>query len=243
MVLDGRPRDGRIEPTTRLPSGYMSGSPWLLRSAALILGGGALARGTDRDEGYVPVQNPGVGDMGITTIRRRDVMRRLLAQARTSGDPVAPWQPAGQAQGQAEGEFEDESDLLVELHHEWVRLLVARLHRGGVVAERTPAHVRDLYDELSVAHPTLRGILDAHRTNPALRDVTAREHAMLARVAGLAPAGALGDRAAAVGRALLTQRLPMQRPAPGSVAADYPPSTLECLDAPDPGKSRTIRRS
>lgn len=184
--------------------------------------------------------------MGSTTIRRREVLRHLLAHAQASGDAVAPWQRAGKAAAQVEGEavgaFEDESDLLVELHREWVRLLVARLHRGGIVAERTPANVRDVYDELSATHPTLRGVLDGHRTNPALREATAREHAMLARVSGLAPEGALGDRAAAVGLALLTQRVPMQHPAPGPTA-DYPPTIPECLDARDRGRNRTIRRS
>jgi hypothetical protein len=148
--------------------------------------------------------------MGTTTARRRHVIRAVLASAQHTGDTVAPWQEIGEV---AE-HFEDSDDLLVELHSEWVRLLVARLHRGVVVAERTPTNVRDLYDEVGGDHRTLRRILDAHAANPALWEHTAREHAMLARIAGLAPEGTLGEVAAAAGRSLVSQRIPTQRSAP-----------------------------
>jgi hypothetical protein len=148
--------------------------------------------------------------MGTTTARRRNVIRAVLRKAQHTGDTVAPWQEVGEV----EEHFEDPDDLLVELHLEWVRLLVARLHRGVVVAERTPTNVRDLYDEVSGNHRTLRRILDAHAANPALWEHTAREHAMLARIAGLAPEGTLGEVAAAAGRSLVTQRIPTQRSAP-----------------------------
>jgi hypothetical protein len=147
--------------------------------------------------------------MGTTTARRRNVMRAVLRNAQHTGDTVAPWRQVGEV----EEHFEDSDDLLVELHAEWVRLLVARLHKGEVVAERTPLNVRDLYDEVSTRHTTLRRILDAHAANPALWEHTAREHAMLARIAGLAPEGTLGEVAAAAGRSLVTQRIPTQRPA------------------------------
>jgi hypothetical protein len=98
---------------------------------------------------------------------------------------------------------------LAELHREWIRVLVGRLHRGGVVGQRTPGNVRDLYDEVRATHPTLRRVLDAHRGEPALQEPAAREHAMLARVAGLADDDGMGQ-AAALGRALVTQRIPMQ---------------------------------
>ena len=145
--------------------------------------------------------------MGSTTLRRRDFMRAVLTSAQVTGDRIAPWQRVGDV----ERHFDDESDLLVELHREWVRLLVGRLHRGGIVAQRTAANVRDLYDEICDDNPTLRGILDAHTANPSLWEPTAREHAMLARIAGLAHEQTHSEQAAALGRALVTQRIPVQR--------------------------------
>jgi hypothetical protein len=137
-------------------------------------------------------------------------MRAVLRNAQDTGDTVAPWRAVGEVQEH----FADDDDLLVELHAEWVRLLVARLHQGEIVPERTPTNVRDLYDEVSTRHTTLRRILDAHAANPALWEHTAREHAMLARIAGLAPEGTLGEVAAAAGRSLVTQRIPSQRSRP-----------------------------
>ena len=147
--------------------------------------------------------------MGITTVRRRDFMRAVLVRARVEGDEVAPWRAPGL--GAIEQHFDDEGDLLVELHREWLRVLVARLHRGEIVAQRTIANVRDLYDEVGRDHPTLRRILDTHQANPALWEPTSREHAMLARIAGLVPEGMSTEDAADVGRALVTQRFPVQR--------------------------------
>lgn len=141
------------------------------------------------------------------TLGRRSYMRTVLETARSSGDTLAPWA----RHDDLGSHFTDESDLLGELHREWVRLLVGRLHRGQVVARRTPANVRDLYDEVAGEHPTLRSILDCHQADPALWEGTAAEHAMLARVAGLAGDAAPQEEAAAVGRTLVHQRIPVQR--------------------------------
>lgn len=148
--------------------------------------------------------------MAMTTtagLGRRSYMRTLLDRARSSGDTVAPWATVDGL----EAHFRDESDLLGELHREWLRLLVGRLHRGEVVATRTPANVRDLYDEVAATHPTLRRILDTHHADPALWEGTAGEHAMLARIAGLTEEAAPLEEAAAAGRALVHQRIPVQR--------------------------------
>jgi hypothetical protein len=145
--------------------------------------------------------------MGISTLRKRDVMRTVLDIARSNGDARAPWRQLDDV----DRHFTDEADVLVELHREWVRLLLGRLHGGEIVAQRTPANVRDLYDELCEDHPTLRRILDANDANPALWDPTVREHAMLARIAGLAGEGTAAEDAAALGRALVHQRIPAQR--------------------------------
>jgi hypothetical protein len=148
--------------------------------------------------------------MGITTLRRRDYMRAVLESAKDTGDAAAPWTGVGDVSHH----FDDEADLVVELHREWLRLLVARLHRGEIVAQRTAADVRDLYDQTCEDNPTLRRILDAHTANPVLWEPTAREHAMLARIAGLAGEDTAGEDAASLGRSLLASRgLPAQRPA------------------------------
>jgi hypothetical protein len=145
--------------------------------------------------------------MGTTTLHRRDAMRAVIEASRSTGDRVAPWIGLDALTEH----FDGEDDLLVEMHREWLRVLVGRLHRGEIVAQRTPANVRDLYDEMSATHPTLRGILDAHELNPALWEPTSREHAMLARIAGLAPEDASTEHAAALGRSLVKQRIPVQR--------------------------------
>ncbi len=148
--------------------------------------------------------------MGITTVRRRDFMRAVIVHAQAEGDTLAPWRALGGRAGGLDEHFDDEGDLLVELHREWLRVLVARLHRGHIVAQRTVANVRDLYDEVCREHPTLRRILDTHRANPALWEPTAREHAMLARIAGLVTEDTSVDAAADLGRAVVSQRIPVQ---------------------------------
>lgn len=145
--------------------------------------------------------------MPTLSLQRRSVLRDIVRHAQETGDTVAPWrQVAG-----TDGPFVDEADVLLEVHREWVRSLVARLHHREIVAERTPVRVRDLYDEVRAEHPTLRAILDANAAHPALWEPTAQEHALLARIAGLAPAGTLPEQAATVGRTLVTQRIPTQR--------------------------------
>lgn len=148
--------------------------------------------------------------MGVTTIQRRYALRAMLERAATAeaaGEALLPWDSLASV-----GEhFEDEEDALVELHHEWVRVLSARLHRGQIVARRTALNVRDLYDELREEHGVMRRILDAHHAHPALWEPTAREHALLARIAGLAGDDESWEHASALGRALVMQRIPVQR--------------------------------
>ncbi len=140
-------------------------------------------------------------------LQRRAVVREIVRIARETGDVVAPWATVDDVATH----FADDEEVLLEVHREWVRALVARLHRGAIVAERTAVDVRDLYDEVAAAHPTLRGILDTHDTHPVLWEPTAQEHALLARIAGLAPAGTLPERASTIGRTLVSQRIPRQR--------------------------------
>ncbi len=112
---------------------------------------------------------------------RRAYLRALVGSAQRTGDAFAPWRHLGAV----DAPFDGEGEILAELHREWLRVLVTRLHRHGIVAERTHAGVSAVYAEACADHPTLRRILDAHASAPALREPTRREHLMLARVAGL----------------------------------------------------------
>jgi hypothetical protein len=145
--------------------------------------------------------------MPTLSLQRRTVMRDIVRNAQETGDTVAPWRHMEALDDQ----FVDETDILLEVHREWVRVLVARLHQREIVSERTPIRVRDLYDEVSTDHPTLRAILDANVAHPALWEPTAQEHALLARIANLAPAGTHPELAATIGRTLVSQRVPAQR--------------------------------
>jgi hypothetical protein len=131
----------------------------------------------------------------------------MLQQAADRADDVTPWR----VDTAVTEHFDGEDDVLVELHQEWVRLLSAQLHRGQIVASRPALDVRGIYDGLCEAHPTMRRILDAHGAHPALWEPTAREHGLLARIAGLADDEHGWEDAAAQGRALVTQRIPAQR--------------------------------
>lgn len=133
---------------------------------------------------------------------QRSHLRAVLRQARE--DAVALPTP-----GRPEPTLSPE--VLLGLHREWVRLLVGRLHRGGIVAARAAAEVRELYDEARSANPTLRRVLEAHADHPALADPVAGEHAMLARLGGLVPDAAPRSAAAAAGRTLLEEWMPGQR--------------------------------
>lgn len=147
--------------------------------------------------------------METSAIQRRHVIRIVLQQARDTGDAVAPWRGV---EG-ADVFFSGDADVLGALHREWLRALVARLHRGAVVADRSPLQVREVYDETCAENPTLRLILDTHQADPSLWDSTAAEHAMLARLAGLVEDRTPAEVAASAGRDLLLQRIPEQRAA------------------------------
>ena len=140
-------------------------------------------------------------------LERRAVMREIVRTAQETGDSVAPWSSVAEVGAL----FADTDEVLLEVHREWVRVLVARLHRGEIVAERSAVDVRDLYDAVAAENPTLRSILDTYDTHPVLWEPTAQEHALLARIAGLAPAGTHPENASTIGRTLVTQRIPMQR--------------------------------
>lgn len=145
--------------------------------------------------------------MDTTTIDRRQAIRAVLDRARTTTDEREPWR----AVPEAILHFSDDADVLDALHREWLRALVSRLHGGEIVAERSPEAVRDLYEEIRADHPTMRRILEQHKSEPTLVEAVEREHAMLARLAGLVSDDTPQPLAAAVGRWLVEAPFPAQR--------------------------------
>jgi hypothetical protein len=132
--------------------------------------------------------------------RRGDVLRAVIAAADERRDGVLPRDVAGVPET-----FTDDLDLLAALQLKWHTRLAGRIEReqmsqpldlrGSVLtAWRTTA------DEL----PGIRAILDEQRQRPAdeataaaMRKSAAKEHVLLAVMAG--EASAHDDRAAAVG--------------------------------------------
>ena len=154
---------------------------------------------------------------------RRDFMRAVLSSAQTTGDRIAPWQRVGDV----DVHFDDEADLLVELHREWLRLLVGRLHRGEVVPaahrrERPGPLRRDLRRQPDPArHPRRArrqpGPVGAHR--PGAR------HAGAHRRPGADQADS--EQAARCSAAtLVTQRIPLQRGASADRSPRVPAAVL-----------------
>ncbi len=105
----------------------------------------------------------------------------------------------------------DDDTRLLQLHHAWIRKLVARLHSRSIVPERPAADVRDIYRAAAAELPELRSELDFAEDSPALVGPLRSEYSMLARIAGLAPDGTDSELAAALGKALVLGFIPEQR--------------------------------
>ena len=105
--------------------------------------------------------------------RRQEILRLVVARAE-AGALDRPWNGVP---GLAV-EFDGDGEVLQELHHWWVRVLVARLH--GLELTACP---RFVYDEVAAAHSGLRAILDAYAGHPALAEGLRREQALLQAVA------------------------------------------------------------
>ena len=108
-------------------------------------------------------------------------------------------------------QFVDDDSRLLQLHHAWIRKLVASLHTRSIVPERPAADVRDSYRAAAAELPELREELDFAEDRPALADQLRSEYSMLARIAGLAPDGTDSELAAERGRALVMEYIPEQR--------------------------------
>ena len=106
--------------------------------------------------------------------RRQEILREVVARVEHTGEVARPWSGV---HGLAL-EFENDGEVLQELHHWWVRALVARLH---VLELSTSTHT--VYAEVAAAHAGLRAILDAYGDHPALAEGLRREREMLGAVA------------------------------------------------------------
>ena len=101
--------------------------------------------------------------------RRQEILRQVVARAER-GQTVRPWHgvPALAL------EFESDAEVLQELHHWWVRALVAKLH--GLELTGCPERA---YAEVAAAHPGLRAVLDSYADHPALAAGLDRERQLL----------------------------------------------------------------
>jgi hypothetical protein len=132
--------------------------------------------------------------------RRGDVLRDVIAAADERRDGVLPREVGGVSET-----FSDDLDLLAALQLKWHTRLAGRIEREQVTQpmDLQAAVVRAWHrtaDEL----PGIRAILDEQRVRPAdgttadaMRKSAAKEHVLLAVMAGRASAH--DDRAAAVG--------------------------------------------
>jgi len=105
--------------------------------------------------------------------RRQEILRLVVARAE-HGELSRPWQGVPGLSV----EFETDAEVLQELHHWWVRVLVAKLH--GLELMGRPHQV---YAEVAAAHPGLRVILDTYVDHPALSAGLRRERDLLGAVA------------------------------------------------------------
>ncbi len=105
--------------------------------------------------------------------RRQEILRVVVARAE-SGLVDRPWIGVPLVSV----EFESDAEVLQELQHWWVRVLVTRLH--GLRHEGRPERA---YVEVAAAHPGLRAVLDAYADHPALAAARKREDALLGAVA------------------------------------------------------------
>jgi hypothetical protein len=166
--------------------------------------------------------------------RRGDVLRAVIAAADQRRDGALPSDVDGVAET-----FADDLDLLAALQLKWHTRLAGRIEREQL---HQPLDLRDSVvrawqltaDEL----PGIRAILDEARRHPAdeatrevVRKAVAKEHVLLAVMAGRA--SAQDDRAAAAGARIEDEALATRAPYPLDGAGDgvQRPSLLVRLKA------------
>ncbi len=83
--------------------------------------------------------------------------------------------------------FDDESHLLRELQQHWFHSLAASVDNALELGDGELADdVRRAYRSTADRHRGLRRILDEYSKHPAIQPMVRREHALLARAAGVA---------------------------------------------------------
>ena len=88
--------------------------------------------------------------------------------------------------------FDDESHLLRELQQHWFTSLAASVDNAIEMGEgNLTEDVRKAYGATAHRHRGLRRILDEYSHHPAIEPLVRREHALLARAAGVAHSDAV----------------------------------------------------
>jgi hypothetical protein len=103
--------------------------------------------------------------------RRRDALDAVLRR-----DPAEPLEFDRAV-------FEDSDELLLALHHRWLRQLTGRLGVALSDDDDRVAAVRTTWRALAAEQPVLRAVLDAHLRDP---EAVGREERLLALTSGLA---------------------------------------------------------
>jgi hypothetical protein len=98
--------------------------------------------------------------------RRQQILRDVVARVERTGEVDKPWVGVRYVWL----EFEGEGEVLAELQHWWLRVLIAHLHRADLTGCPECA-----YDDATAAHPALCAVLDAHADHPALAEGLRRE--------------------------------------------------------------------
>lgn len=81
--------------------------------------------------------------------------------------------------------FEDEADLLRAIQSRWFHVLVGCLDVAVETGEDLLNDVRDAYGRARHHHPGLWAILQEYAEHPAIAAAVRREHALIARAAGV----------------------------------------------------------
>ena len=163
--------------------------------------------------------------------RRGDVLRDVIAAADQRRDGRLPRDVAG-----VSAVFADDLELLGALQLKWHTRLAGRIEREQLHQPLDlPAAVVRAWQATADELPGIRAVIDEHRAHPAdeataeiMRKSAAKEHVLLAVMAGLASAH--DARAAAVG-ARLEDEARRTRPTYGEPHRGDRPSLLDRLRA------------
>jgi AcrR family transcriptional regulator len=106
--------------------------------------------------------------------------------------------------------FRDRDELLLALHHRWLRRLTARVELAELTTGDLVDAVGAAWRRTAADNAALLALLDEHAGEPVLRPVIEAEHRMLARATGLTEAGDSPAEEASIGAAFVA----LQKSAP-----------------------------